>query len=108
VISRLARAPSTTRPGPAVFALDGTPHALALTSPKRDEREVCLELVERCERTVPLIVIGDKGFCLEPHGARTLHGLRARISQRLLALAAGVAPNHHLGRPSRALVNYSA
>src|SRR3954452_23973131 len=45
---------------------------------------------------------------LERHGARTLHGLRARISQRLLALAAGIALNHHLGRPSRALVNYSA
>ncbi|HET8755854.1 MAG TPA: IS982 family transposase, partial [Solirubrobacteraceae bacterium] len=45
---------------------------------------------------------------LERHGARTLHGLRARISQRLLALAAGVALNHQLGRPSRALVNYAA
>jgi hypothetical protein len=140
-----------------LFALDGTPRAIALTSPKRDERDVCLELVDRCARTGPLIVIGDKGYAsrdfaaamldrqaliirprrkdepgpgphlapirqriesifwtckdllsLERHGARTLHGLRARISQRLLALAAGVALNHHLGRPSRALVNYSA
>jgi hypothetical protein len=140
-----------------LFALDGTPRALALTSPKRDERDVCLELVDRCKRTGPLIVIGDKGYAsrefaaamldrqaliirprrkdepglgphlapirqrvesifwtckdllsLERHGARTLHGLRARISQRLLALAAGIALNHHLGRPSRALVNYSA
>src|SRR5262245_38623641 len=140
-----------------LFALDGTPRALALTSPKRDERDVCLQLVERCARSGPLIVIGDKGYasrdfatqmhardaiivrprrkdepgpgphlapirqriesifwtfkdllCLERHGARTLHGLRARISQRLLALAAGVALNHQLGRPSRALVNYAA
>jgi Transposase DDE domain len=140
-----------------LFALDGTPRAVALTSPKRDERDVCLELIDRCQRTGPLIIIGDKGYasrdfagamldrhavivrprrtdepgrgphlapirqriesifwtckdllCLERHGARTLHGLRARISQRLLALAAGVALNHHLGRPSRALVNYSA
>lgn len=140
-----------------LFALDGTPRAIALTSPKRDERDVCLELVERCQRNGPVIVIGDKGYasrdfaaamldrqalivrprrkdepgpgphlapirqriesifwtckdllCLERHGARTLHGLRARISQRLLALAAGVALNHHLGRPSRALVNYCA
>jgi hypothetical protein len=30
-----------------LFALDGTPRAIALTSPKRDERDVCLELVER-------------------------------------------------------------
>jgi hypothetical protein len=140
-----------------LFALDGTPRAIALTSPKRDERDVCLELVDRVARSGPLIVIGDKGYAsrdfhaqmldrhalivrprrkdepgtgphlapirqriesifwtfkdlltLERHGARTLHGLRARISQRLLALAAGVALNHHLGRPSRALVNYSA
>ncbi len=33
-----------------LFALDGTPRALALTSPKVCEREVCLELVRRCER----------------------------------------------------------
>jgi len=140
-----------------LFALDGTPRAIALTSPKRDERDVCLELIDRCHRTGPLIVIGDKGYasrdfaaamidrhavivrprrknepgpgphlapirqriesifwtckdllCLERHGARTLHGLRARISQRLLALAAGIALNHQLGRPSRALVNYTA
>jgi hypothetical protein len=140
-----------------LFALDGTPRALALTSPKRDERDVCLDLVDRCARTGPLIVIGDKGYasrdfagamrdrqalivrprrkdehgprphlapirqriesifwtckdllCLERHGARTLHGLRARISQRLLALAAGVALNHHLGRPSRSLIPYCA
>jgi hypothetical protein len=140
-----------------LFALDGTPRAIALTSPKRDERDVCLDLVDRCERGGPLIVIADKGYAsrdfaaamfdrhavivrprrknepgpgphlapirqriesifwtfkdlltLERHGARTLHGLRARISQRLLALAAAVALNHHLGRPSRALVNYSA
>jgi len=140
-----------------LFALDGTPRAIALTSPKRDERDVCLELIDRCQRTGPVIVIGDKGYAsrdfaaamldrqalivrprrkdepgrgphlapvrqriesifwtfkdlltLERHGARTLHGLRARISQRLLALAAGIALNHQLGRPTRALVNYSA
>jgi hypothetical protein len=140
-----------------LFALDGTPRAIALTSPKRDEREVCLELVERCQRTGPLIVIGDKGYTsrgfaaqmqardaaivrprrkdeagagphlapvrqriesifwtlkdlltLERHGARTLHGLRARISQRLLALAAAIALNHQLGRPTRALAAYCA
>jgi hypothetical protein len=140
-----------------LFALDGTPRAIALTSPKRDEREVCLELVERCQRTGPLMVIGDKGYTsrdfaaqmqardaaivrprrrdeagagphlapvrqriesifwtvkdlltLERHGARTLHGLRARISQRLLALAAAIALNHQLGRPPRALAAYCA
>ena len=140
-----------------LFALDGTPRAIALTTPKRDERDVCLALVERVERTGPITVIGDKGYAsrdfhtamsdrralivrprrkdepgrgphlapirqriesifwtfkdlltLERHGARTLHGLRTRISQRLLALAAGIALNHHLGRPSRHLSIYSA
>ncbi len=45
---------------------------------------------------------------LERHGARTLPGLRERILQRLLTLAAAISLNHQLGRPSRALVNYAA
>lgn len=140
-----------------LFALDGTPRAITLTSPKHDERDVCLALVDRCRRTGPISVIGDKGYAsrefhaemlardalilrprrkdepaggphlapirqriesifwtfkdlltLERHGARTLHGLRVRISQRLLALAAAIALNHQLGRPSRSLVAYCA
>jgi hypothetical protein len=43
---------------------------------------------------------------LERHGARTLPGLRERVPQRLLTLAAAITLNHQLGRPSRALVNY--
>ena len=48
----------------SLFALDGTPRALALTSPKIDEREVCLQLVARCERQPGqfLTLIGDKNF----------------------------------------------
>jgi transposase len=45
---------------------------------------------------------------LERHGARTLHNLRARVLQRLLALTACVYLNHWLGRPTRALVDYVA
>lgn len=45
---------------------------------------------------------------LERHGARTLHGLRTRINTRFLALAAAVALNHRLGRPSRTLIDYTA
>ena len=45
---------------------------------------------------------------LERHGARTLHGLRTRISTRFLALAAAIALNHRLGRPSRTLIDYIA
>jgi hypothetical protein len=48
----------------ALFAPDGTPRALALTSPKIDEKLVCLEMVARCERQPgqAIILIGDKNF----------------------------------------------
>jgi hypothetical protein len=141
----------------ALFASDGTPRALSLTSPKRDEREVALKLLQRCRRHGGETVIGDKGYAgrefatqvseldatiirprrkdepgrgphlapirqciesifwtckdiltLERHGARTLPGLRERVLQRLLTLAAAISLNHQLGRPSRALVNYCA
>jgi hypothetical protein len=141
-----------------LFAMDGTPRALALTSPKIDEREVCLQLVARCERQPgqTLILIGDKNFrgkqfeadlqaldaqilrprrkdepgpgprlapirqrvesiywtckdilTLERHGARTLGNLRVRLATRFAALAAAVALNHRLGRPSRSLACYT-
>ena len=45
---------------------------------------------------------------LERHGARTLHGLTTRIRTRFLALAAAISLNHRLGRPPRALADYSA
>jgi len=140
-----------------LFALDGTPRALKLTSPKTPEREVCLQLLANVERDRPLTVIGDKGYAgrefehsasqldativrprrrdeptggphlapirqriesifqtckdllnLERHGARTLHGLRTRICARFLALAAAISLNHRLGRPPRALADYTA
>ena len=48
----------------ALFAPDGTPRALALTSPKVDEKVVCVQMVARCERASGqmLILIGDKNF----------------------------------------------
>lgn len=48
----------------SLFAIDGTPRALALTSPKIDEKAVCLQMVARCERQPGqmLILIGDKNF----------------------------------------------
>jgi len=141
----------------AIFAPDGTPRALTLTSPKRDEREVALTLLARARRSGGETLIGDKGYAgrafaqavaeldariirpkrkdepgrgphlapirqriesifwtckdiltLERHGARTLAGLRERVLQRFLCLAACVTLNHELGRPSRALVDYCA
>ena len=142
----------------ALFAPDGTPRALALTSPKVDEKLVCVQMVARCERAPGqmLILIGDKNFrgkqfeadlqaleakiirprrkdergrgphlapirqriesifqtckdilTLERHGARTLHNLRVRLAIRFAALAAAVALNHQLGRPSRSLAAYT-
>ena len=47
-----------------LFALDGTPRALVLTSPKIDEKVVCLQMLERCHRLPGqrLLVIGDKNY----------------------------------------------
>jgi hypothetical protein len=141
----------------AIFAPDGTPRALELASPKIDEREVGLLLLERCRRRGGETLLGDKGYAgrefaaevrergatiirprrkdepgngphlapirqriesifwtckdlltLERHGARTLAGLRERVLARFCCLAAAITLNHQLGRPSRALVNYSA
>jgi hypothetical protein len=139
-----------------LFAPDGTPRALQLTSPKIDERHVALHMLTRCGRGGETL-IGDKGYTsqafqdavagldarilrprrkdepghgphlapirqriesifwtakdvltLERHGARTLHGLRTRLASRFLALAAAIALNHRLHRPSRALADYTA
>jgi len=141
----------------ALCAPDGTPRALTLASPKRDEREVGLELLARCRRRGDEVLICDKGYAgrefaaavaelgatvvrprradepgrsphlapirqriesifwtckdlltLERHGARTMAGLRERVLQRFLCLAACISLNHRLGRPSRALVDYCA
>ena len=141
----------------ALFALDGTPRALRLVSPKLDDREVGLTLLQRCDLTGGETVIGDKNYAgrdfaaavsdldativrprrkdehgrgphlapirqriesifqtckslltLERHRARTLHGLATRIRTRFLALAAATSLNHRLGRPARALADYTA
>ena len=141
----------------AIFAPDGTPRALTLASPKRDEREVGLELLARCQRHGGETLLGDKGYAsrafaervsaldatlvrprrkdepgqgphlapirqriesifwtckdlltLERHGARTIDGIKERVLQRFLTLAACITLNHKLGRPSRALVDYVA
>jgi hypothetical protein len=45
-----------------LFAIDGTPRALALTSPKIGERDVCLGMLARVHRLGALTVVGDKGY----------------------------------------------
>jgi transposase len=46
----------------ALCAPDGTPRALTLADPRRDEREVGLELLERCARRGGGLLICDKGY----------------------------------------------
>jgi hypothetical protein len=46
----------------ALFALDGTPRALTLASPKRDDREVGLTLLQRCQLAGGETVVGDKNY----------------------------------------------
>jgi hypothetical protein len=46
----------------AIFAPDGTPRALELCSPKVDERDIGIVLLERVRRRGPVTLIGDKGY----------------------------------------------
>ncbi|MFT4034885.1 MAG: IS982 family transposase [Patulibacter sp.] len=46
----------------AIFSPDGTPRALGVCSPKRDEREIGLVLLDRCRRHGGEILLGDKGY----------------------------------------------
>src|ERR1022692_2884528 len=46
----------------AIFAPDGTPRAVTVASPKRDEREVAIELLARTHRQGYVTLIGDKGY----------------------------------------------
>ena len=41
---------------------DGTPRALELCSPKLDERDVAVRMLERCRRDGHLTLLGDKGY----------------------------------------------
>jgi hypothetical protein len=45
-----------------LMAPDGTPRAMALTSPKEGEREVCLRLLGRVNHSGSITVLGDKGY----------------------------------------------
>jgi hypothetical protein len=58
--------------------------------------------VESCFQTLKDILT------LERHGTRTLENLRARIAQRLFALAACAYSTTWLGRLSPSLVAYAA
>ncbi len=46
----------------AIFAPDGTPRALQVCSPKLDEREIGLRLLDRCRLQGGEVLLGDKGY----------------------------------------------
>jgi hypothetical protein len=84
----------------AIVAPDGTPRALALTSPKADERDVALQLLARCERRGGEILLGDKGYAGRAF-AQAVRELDAKLSDR----AAATSPAE--GRTSRRSVSAS-
>jgi Transposase DDE domain len=79
--------------------------ALLLRPARKDEPDKGPHLAPIRQRIESIFWTLKDRLGLERHNARTLHGLRARITSKLLALAAGIWLNHHLGRPSRAFAD---
>jgi len=88
----------------AVAALGGT----ILRPARRDEPQRGPHLAPIRQRIESVFFTCKDLLSLERHGARTLRNLCVRIYLRLLALTACISLNHQLGRPSRALVDYTA
>ena len=88
----------------SVAALGGT----ILRPARRDEPTTGPQLAPIRQRIESVFWTCKDLLTLERHGARTPHNLFARIATRLLALAACIALNHQLGRPSRAIADYTA
>jgi hypothetical protein len=82
--------------------------ALIIRPRRKDEPGRALPLAPIRQRIESIYWTTKDILTLERHGARTLAGLRERVLQRMVCLAAAIALNHQLGRPSRALVNYCA
>jgi hypothetical protein len=75
--------------------------------PRKDEPQTAPRLSMLRQRVESIFWTCKDLLSLERHGARTLHNLRARIAQRLLALTACIYLNHWLGRPTRAIADYT-
>ena len=82
--------------------------ALIARPSRRDEAATGFKLATLRQRVESVFQTCKDILGLERHGARTHTNLRARIALRLLALTACINLNHQLGRPSRALANYTA
>jgi hypothetical protein len=88
----------------AVAALGAT----VLRPPRQTEPQSAPHLAPIRQRIESVFWTCKDLLTLERHGARTTHNLFARIAVRLLALAACISLNHQLGRPSRAIADYTA
>jgi hypothetical protein len=75
---------------------------------RTDEPDSSVQLAPIRQRIESVFLTCKDLLSLERHGARTPRNLRARIATRLLALAACIQLNHQLGRPSRAIADYTA
>ena len=75
---------------------------------RKDERGRGAHLAPIRQRIESIFFTLKDGLGLERHRARSLHGLRARIATKPLALAAGIWLNHYLDRPTRAFAALAA
>ena len=82
-------------------------HGCQLLRPDRKNEQPRHGSLGGVRQWIESIIQTTKGqLSLERHGARTINGLAARISLRLLALAAGIWHNHLTGQPARAFAAY--
>jgi hypothetical protein len=82
--------------------------ATILRPPRQNEPQQGPHLAPIRQRIESVFYSCKDLLSLERHGARTPRNLAARIATRLLALAACISLNHKLGRPSRAIADYTA
>jgi DDE family transposase len=82
--------------------------AVVLRPPRQTEPQTGPHLAPIRQRIESVFWTCKDLLNLERHGARTPRNLFARIATRLLALAACISLNHQLGRPSRAIADYTA
>jgi hypothetical protein len=82
--------------------------AIVVRPPRANEPQTGLHLAPIRQRIESVFWTCKDLLSLERHGARTPRNLFARIAARLLALAACISLNHQLGRPSRAIADYTA
>jgi hypothetical protein len=75
---------------------------------RKDEPATAIHLAPIRQRIESVFFTCKDLLTLERHGARTPRNLYARVATRLLALAACISLNHRLGRPARAIADYTA